>query len=120
MSARPATAPGWPWSTPFPLQAPQPHRRLVTTELVHGTTVELGDALPHSNLTLMLQGQLGAALTASGHHQRHRPTSTHHKRQPTTLPVLACDEDAYRILRTPGQAVSGVDDQACRMLGRAG
>ena len=32
----------------------------------------------------------------------------------------ACDEDAYRILNTPGQAVSGVDDQARRVLGRAG
>jgi hypothetical protein len=32
----------------------------------------------------------------------------------------ACDEDAYRILRTPGQAVSGIDDQARRALGRAG
>jgi hypothetical protein len=34
--------------------------------------------------------------------------------------LLACDEDAYRILNTPGQAVSGVDDQARRVLGRAG
>jgi hypothetical protein len=32
----------------------------------------------------------------------------------------ACDEDAYRILNTPGQVVSGVDDQARRVLGRAG
>jgi hypothetical protein len=33
---------------------------------------------------------------------------------------VACDEDAYRILNTPGQAVSGVDDQARRVLGRTG
>jgi hypothetical protein len=32
----------------------------------------------------------------------------------------ACDEDAYRFLNTPGQAVSGVDDQARWVLGRAG
>ncbi len=34
--------------------------------------------------------------------------------------IRACDEDAYRILNTPGQAASGVDDQARRVLGRAG
>lgn len=89
MSTRPATTPGWPWSAPFPIQTPQPHRRLVATELVNGTTVELGDALLHSDLTLMLQGQLGGALAASGQQQRHRPTSTRHERQPITLPVLA-------------------------------
>jgi hypothetical protein len=33
---------------------------------------------------------------------------------------LACDEDTYRILSTPGQAGLGVDDQALRVLERAG
>jgi hypothetical protein len=35
------------------------------------------------------------------------------------LSLLACDEDAYRILIAPGQPVTGVEDQALRGAGKS-
>ncbi|MGB6163455.1 MAG: hypothetical protein WCF33_11590 [Pseudonocardiaceae bacterium] len=84
---------------------PKPHREELAAERQRADATLEAMRAEHRRETEALQ----AALTT--------PRPTQHE-QPAPQPQQACD--AYRILNTPGQAVSGVDDQARRVLGRAG